>query len=120
MKIIHYILITQLFVFCISCSKYDQKISITDIQKPQKITLHKKVNQGGIYAMEIRGSGNLNGKAQIMLMLNGQPYMTEHLNGKISFTWSGDWYFDSMEIRYEPDKVESGNLDIEYDFCDLK
>lgn len=119
-KNIHNIVITLLIVFCVSCSKYDQRLSITDIQKPQVITLHKKVNQRGIYAMGIRGSGNLNGTAQIILMLNDQPYKTEQLNGKISFTWGGDWYSDSMEVRYQPGKVGSGKLDIEYAFYDLK
>lgn len=119
-KNIHYILIILLIVLCVSCSKYDQKLSITDIQKPQAITLYKKVNQRGVYAMGIQGSGNLIGNAQLILMLNDQPYKTEQLNGKISFTWSGDWYSDSMEVRYQPGKVESGNLDIEYAFYDLK
>ncbi len=70
--------------------------------------------------MGVRGSGNLTGNAELVLMLNNKPYKTEHLNGKIDFSWGGDWYSDSMEIRYQPGKVETGNLKLEYSFYDLK
>jgi hypothetical protein len=119
-KTILYILIALLTICCVSCSKYDQKVSVSEIKKPQIITLHKKGNQHSIHAMRVHGSGSLAGNAELILMLNNQPYKTEHLNGKIEFTWGGDWYSDSMEIHYQPGKVESGNLNLEYVFYDLK
>jgi hypothetical protein len=48
-----------------------RKIEVTNVQKPQVISLHKKINQKSIHSMNIRGTGKLNGEAQIVLMLNG-------------------------------------------------
>lgn len=114
-----YIFFASLFILIFSsCGKYNQKIEVTDVQKPQVISLHKKVNQKSIHSMNIRGTGKLNGEAQIVLILNGQPYKTAQLNGKADFVWGGDWYADSMELRYQPAKVDSGTLVIEYRFLD--
>ena len=113
---IQYIFFVPLFILmCTSCRKYDQKLVITDVGTSQVIKLHKKPKQGGIVSMGIRGSGNLNGEAQIIL-----PYKTEQINGKVSFNWGGDWYSDTMELRYQPINANSGILVIEYSFYDLK
>ena len=121
MKRFRYLLVIVLLASMgASCSKYDQRLEIADLQKPQVITLHKKSDQGNIYSMRIRGSGKLNSEARIVLMLNEKPYKTEQMNGKVNFTWGGDWYSDSMELRYQPLKVNSGIFVIEYYFADLK
>lgn len=52
-------------------------------------------------------------------MLNGAQYKEADINGKISFSRGGDWYSDSMEFRYEPIEVRSGELVIEYYFGDV-
>jgi len=70
--------------------------------------------------MRIRGSGRLDGEAEIVLMLNGKPYKTEKMKGNIKFTWGGDWYADSITLIYRPLNVESGILILEYWFNDIK
>jgi hypothetical protein len=56
------------------------------------------------------------GEAQLSLMLNGKPYKTEKLNDNVNYKWGGDWYADSMELKYEPQVVNSGKIKIEYSF----
>jgi hypothetical protein len=73
-------------------------------------------HEPNIYAIHIRCSGKIDGQAEISLILNGKPYKTEQLNGKVSFSWSGDWYSDSAEIQYKPIKVSSGVLNFSYAF----
>ena len=63
--------------------------------------------------------GKLEGEAQLILMLNGAPYKTERMKGKVIIDWGGDWYSDSMELRYQPSSITSGQLVIEYTFTDL-
>lgn len=105
-----------------SCNKgdYDQRLEITDLRKPQIITIHKKPDQGNIYSLSIRCTGKLNGEARISRVLDGKPYNTNKLSGDVNFSWGGDWYANSVEIKYEPLQVNSGKLIIEYKFHDLK
>jgi hypothetical protein len=69
--------------------------------------------------MAIRCYGKLEGEAQLVLMLNGAPYKSERMKGKVNFTWGGDWYSDSIELRYQPINVTAGHLVIAYTFADL-
>jgi hypothetical protein len=91
-----------------------------DMTRPQVIELHKKPGQRLICSMGVRGSGGLNGNARIVLMLNGAPYKVADMEGKISFSWGGDWYADSMELHYQPINVRSGELTIKYYFGDIQ
>jgi len=118
MKNLYIIFISILILLCASCGKYDQRIEVSDLQNPQVIKLHKKQSQKYINAMRIRGTGKLNGEANIVLMLNDKPYKKANLNGNVSFNWGADWYSDDMEIRYQPVKVDSGTILIEYSFID--
>ena len=117
MKIILLTFISALLLS--SCSANYEYKNIKDVQKPEVIMLHKKSYQGGVYALTIICSGYINGNAKLILILNGEPYKTENLSGKIKFQWGGDWYSDSAEIRYEPDSVKEGKLHIKYIFRDL-
>ncbi len=113
------LLIPVLAVLLLSCVKYDQKLVIKDLKTEQLITLHKKQGQRNICSMGIRGSGRIEGRARMVLMLNGAPYKTADISGKISFTWGGDWYADSMKLHYQPLEVRSGELIIEYFFGEI-
>ncbi len=121
MKRFRYVLIIPILaLLSVSCVKYDQRLEIKDLQKPRVINLHKKPNQGTICSMGIRVSGMVNGEAQITLMLNETPYKTTKMNGTVNFTWGGDWYSNSMELHYQPLKVDSGSLTIEYHFGEIE
>jgi hypothetical protein len=113
------LIISALAVVLLSCANYDQRLIMKDLERTQIINLHKKSGQGNICSMGIRVSGQIDGKARIVLMLNKTPFKTTDIDGKTSFTWGGDWYADSMELRYEPLEVRSGELTIEYYFVDI-
>lgn len=103
-------------IFAAGCSESAQSVSIADTGKDQVVVLKKDSGLGKVYALSIQGHGNIDGKATIMLMLNGKPYKTEHLENKVNFEWGGDWYLDEAEIRYIPKNVSSGNISLEYNF----
>jgi len=118
-KITLVLFIIQLTLLSTSCTKYDQRLEIKYPNKPQVIILQKKTDQKIIVSMGIHCYGKLDGEAQLVLMLNGAPYKTEKLNGKVNFKWGGDWYSDSMELKYQPSNITSGQLVIDYAFFDL-
>jgi hypothetical protein len=109
-----------LLFFGPSCAKYPHEVKLADVQTPQVIVLKKEPNAGNIHGIGIRGRRNLDGEAHVSLMLNGNPYKTERLNAKVSFSWIGDWYSETADIRYEPINVKSGELIVEYQFSSLK
>lgn len=113
------LLIIQLALFSASCTKYHQRIQISDPKQPQVLILQKKPDQQTVTSMGIHCYGKLEGNAELVLMLNGAPYKTEKIKGKVNFTWGGDWYSDSMELKYQPNNVTSGQLVIDYTFTDL-
>ena len=116
-KLTSILFIIQLTLLSASCTQYDQKLEITDLNKPQVITLKKKRDQKIIVSMGVHCYGKLEGEAQ--LMLNGAPYKTEKMKGKVNFKWGGDWFSDSMELRYQPINLTSGQLAMEYTYSDL-
>lgn len=103
-----------------SCAKYDQSLTVSNVQAPQVIVLRKTDGQGSIYSMSLKATGQLNGKAIFTLILNDKPYKVAHASGRVSFGWGGDWYADTAEIRYEPTNVTSGSVTLHYSFHDIK
>jgi hypothetical protein len=103
-----------------ACTNHDQSASIADVRKEELVVLRHTKNTGHVYSISIRGIGNIDGEANISLVLNGEPYKTEKLKGKVNFDWGGDWYSDTAEIRYLPINVNSGEIVIEYKFSTLK
>jgi len=102
-----------------ACTSYDQSTRIADVQKEEVLVLKHKYKSHHVYGISIRGTGSVDGEANISLILNGEPYKTEKLKGKVHFEWGGDWYSDTAEIRYKPVNVKSGELAIEYKFSIL-
>jgi hypothetical protein len=104
-------------------SIFHQTAVIADATKPQTIILRKKFYQGYIDGMTIHCFGVLEGKATIQRILyNDGKYEGPHdqgtITGKVDFSWGGDWYSDTAEIRYIPESVSSGHLTLTYTFYD--
>jgi hypothetical protein len=93
-------------------------VAVTDVRRAEILVLATKDTGANVHALTIRVSGEIEGQATLTLILNGEPYKTEQLTGKISFEWGGDWYADTAEIRYEPVNVQSGNVKLQYRFHD--
>ena len=89
---------------------------VADVTKPETIVLKKNAGQGAIHSFSVIGSGEMRGNAEITIILNGGPYKTEKLSGKVDFRWGGDWYSDQAEIRYTPTSVTGGSLKLKYEF----
>ena len=64
----------------------------------------------------INVTGNIDGSAEIYLMLNGKPYKTEKISGNVNFKWDGDWYSNNALIIYKATDVNKGKLSIGYAF----
>jgi len=114
------ILAATILVFLSGCGMNTQTYEISDVTKARVILLGKKKGQGYIHGISIIGEGNIEGKAVISLILHDGPYKTENLSGRINFSWGGDWYSDTVEIRYNPIAVTNGRLRLKYKFKDLK
>lgn len=92
------------------------RVTVNDVRKPENLVLRTSSDGTRIYALTVRGSGEIAGKATVSLLLNNSPYRTEQLSGKIDFEWRGDWYSNTANIRYEPTDVRSGNVVLKYEF----
>jgi hypothetical protein len=99
-----------------SCSSSYRSVRIKDVRKPETVTLNKAFSQGHIYSLSIRGTGKLDGTANISLLIEGKVYRTQKLNNSINFTWNNDWYSDKAVIRYSPINVKYGDFIINYRF----
>ncbi len=64
----------------------------------------------------MEGRGQIDGAAEITLLLNGQPYKTERVNGNVRFTWRVDWHATEAVIRYAPLTAKGGSLQLRYHF----
>jgi len=113
-----YIFLFATVFFIYSCFSESQYYEIKDVTKPEVVILKKEMKQGYIHAITISGKGQISGSAKIILILNGTPYKSEDIFGKVSFNWGGDWYSDTAEIRYDPVSVGEGQLSIKFKFHD--
>jgi hypothetical protein len=91
-------------------------VTVNDVRKPETLVLRKSGGGTHVFALTVRGAGEITGKATVSLVLNGTPYKTEQLSGKVEFEWRGDWYSNTTEVRYEPVDVRGGNIVLKYKF----
>jgi len=98
-----------------ACSNYEQELLVVDVTKSERIILKSK-NKKYPYAISIRGSGHVNGNAEVLLMVNNKPYKTVSIAGKVDFYWRGDWYENEAIVQYNASDVTEGRLIIEYSF----
>jgi len=52
----------------------------------------------------------------LRLLMAGEPYETEKLEGDVDFEWTGDWYDAEAVVEYRPEGVEGGRLKMIYRF----
>jgi hypothetical protein len=92
-------------------------VRITDSSKPAELTLHAKHNATTVTALHVEARGKIDGAAEITLMLNGQPYKTERVNGAGKFSWRVDWYSPEAVVRYTPLTAKRGTITLRYNFA---
>ena len=113
-KLVTCFAVTVLLSGCGGTRTYD----VVDVTKAETIVLKKASGQGPVHSLSVTGSGEIQGDAEISLILNGGQYKTEKMSGKVDFRWGGDWYSDHAEIRYTPTSVTGGSLKLNYEFND--
>jgi hypothetical protein len=91
-------------------------VKIRDVRKAELLTLGQPSIRSRVYYLTVRGTGKIDGKATISLMLGAEVYRSEELNGTVDFEWKGDWYADCAAVRYEPKDVVSGTIVLHYHF----
>ena len=60
------------------CGNGSKNVELPDVTKPETVTLIQNTRQGPIHSLTVTGLGKIDGDAVIVLMLNGEPYKTEH------------------------------------------
>ena len=97
---------------------WTRSVELADVTRTETVILRKMPGQGPVHSLSIRGSGTIQGHAEITLILNDASYKMEELSGQVDFQWGGDWDSDEAEIRYKPTSVTSGSLKLRYKFND--
>jgi hypothetical protein len=96
----------------------NQTRQVTDVTAAETMVLSKTEDQGEVHALLITGSGEIHGRGEISLILNGEAYLAETLSGTVRFRWETDWYADEAKIRYTPESVTAGGISLRYRFVD--
>jgi hypothetical protein len=120
MKMMKLLICLVLTALVSGCGAETRTVEVTDVTKSETIALKKDPGQGAIHSLTVKGKGRIDGNAEIVLILNGGPYRTERLSGRVDFRWGGDWYSDQAEIRYRPTSPTGGSLSLEYKFNDIE
>ncbi len=113
-----FVLLFLVCTFVAGCSMNQGRVSVADCTRAETLTLKKAPGQGSVHALSITGSGAVQGKAEIQLILNGSVYKRHDLDGSVRFEWNGDWYSDEAEVRYLPHSVSTGSVTLTYGFRD--
>jgi hypothetical protein len=92
-------------------------VRITDSSKPAELMLHPRHSATTVTALHVEARGKIDGAAEITLMLNGQPYKTERVNGSVKFSWRVDWYSTEAVVRYTPLTAKKGTITLRYHFA---
>jgi PhoPQ-activated pathogenicity-related protein len=90
-----------------------------DASKPAELTLVSRHHASKVVALHVEGRGQMDGAGEISLILNGQPYKTEKLNGPVHFSWRVDWYAPEAVVRYTPLTAKGGSITLRYHFASL-
>lgn len=113
------IVFLSLISLLFGCGSSNRIYEVIDVTKNETINLKKAPNKGNIHKLSISGSGNIDGKVEISLILNGKPYKSETISGSFDFKWNGDWYSDEAKVQYSPHAVSKGTIIIRYKFQDI-
>ena len=100
---------------CGGSSSY-QTAAITEVSTGTKVVLRSSDADALVTGIRIRGKSDLDGTAEIALMLNGERYRVERLSGSDGFFWGGDWYSPTAEVQYRPIDARAGKVELIYRF----
>lgn len=111
-------LAVAIFTLLSGCGPSHESASILDASQPATLVLKSQAAKG-VFALDVSGTGHVDGTGRIELMLNGQPYKTEVMTGDATFRWAGDWYSPEATVRYTPQDARGGAIKLDYRFRSL-
>jgi hypothetical protein len=82
------------------------------------LILKKNPNQGNIWGIDIKFSGDIQDSV-VVTQVNGNIAYIHNLHGRVDTTYHSDWYSDSCLITFKFIASPINNLQIEYEFLDL-
>lgn len=100
------------------CSSCTREINVRDVSHDETLTIKKRASQEYIHGISIAANGSVLGRGEVQLILAGEIYKRETVQGAVRFEWRGDWYSDQAEIRYVAGTITKGALTLRYDFKD--
>jgi hypothetical protein len=92
-------------------------VRITDSSKPVELKLVPRHHATNVTSLHIEGRGKIDGEAELTLVMNGQPYKTERINGPVKFSWRLDWYATEAVVKYTPLTAKHGTITLRYHFA---
>lgn len=108
-------LITVVLVFLSGCTQYEAA-RIEDLRRPVAIALTRPPADGRTYHVVVNGHGYIDGQAVITLVLDGEDAQEKTLRGLVNFTFFGEWKGGRADLRYVPNELKSGMLNLRYRF----
>ena len=100
------------------CRDADPIISVTDTGQAERLSIGKTAGQGPVKQLRLQVEGQLNGTAQFVVIMEGQPFHVFTLSDSIDLTWKDRWPHDRARLAYNPGTATGGSLRIRYRFVD--
>lgn len=91
---------------------------LANVAAEEILSLGKPADLGTITGLRLRVDGQIEGGAQLTVMLDGRPHHVETLTGTVNVDWSGNWSQDRVRLHYLPGPGVSGSLRVRYRFLD--
>ena len=96
-----------------------QKLKL-DITSDTMLKLKKKAKQGNVWGIDLKIKGNFTDTVKL-IQSNGKNVIYKHqLIGEYHSKYRIDWYSDSCIISFENVNKPVKNIEIEYEFLDMK
>ncbi len=95
----------------------DRALPMADIAEVMIVNLHREISAKPTHKVHIHVYGQIDGRAVIEPLENHQAFSTYPLGpGKIDFKVEIPWDQPKLSLRYTPEDVSSGMLNVKYRF----
>ncbi len=87
-----------------------------DISQDTMIVLKKKNWQGSIWGIDLRIRGDFTDTVRVSFFMYDKAYHQMLLFGAADSSFHGDWYSDSIQVRFDRIRVPLRSVSIDYQF----
>ncbi len=110
--------LTAAVLLLAGCRQPDPIISVTDAGQAERLSIGKVAGTGTVTELRLKIEGQLNGSAQLVVLMEGQPYHVFNLADTIDLTWTDKWPHDRARLVYTPGTATGGSVRVKYRFVD--